>query len=75
MFKQTYYEYELQLVQYMFVLSQNQRRVVWPVGCVKYADRKYRRKTNSKCSFPTCLPINLRYLTDLLVELHLNQVD
>jgi len=29
---QTHYEYELQLVQYMFALSQNQRRVVRPVG-------------------------------------------
>jgi hypothetical protein len=38
---QTHYEYELQLVQYMFVLSQYQQRIAWPVGCAKYADRKY----------------------------------
>jgi len=40
--QQTLHEYALQLVQYMFVLSQNQRRVVWLVGCIKHADRKFR---------------------------------
>jgi len=39
---QTHHEYALQLVQYMFEFSQNQRRVVRPVGCIKYADRKFR---------------------------------